>query len=289
MTASPHRRARAHFPPLSMTGTQSLTLDPAATESSPAAPLCARCGEPAHPSQRLELPWLVRDAVKQVSDLDRGFLHTLIALSTRPGAMVRGYIGQERRRFTNPAKYLLVMVALVTMVRIQTGIAVHGGHSIARGYLDGSGAGGPSDSDVWVAGILESVYVNYFNLCMLLLIPPAVGWCALLFRRSRLNAAEHLVFLSYTFAQICLIGAFLMGLSWIGTTAGWMETTGRTPSYLGLAAQLVYLTWAAKRFYGYGWFATALRVPAGAFLAIATAILMTTPLLIVLGVLGAVR
>jgi hypothetical protein len=86
------------------------------------APGCLNCGGPRygaychlcgqhHLEGRPTVGGILKEFLARSLSLEGGLLHTFVALSLRPGRMIREYAYGRRRRFTHPVAYLLLSAA----------------------------------------------------------------------------------------------------------------------------------------------------------------------------------
>jgi len=196
---------------------------------------CNGCGQRAVRG-RFTVRTIVAHLVTDAFDLNRGLLFTAVALFRRPGEVVREYVSGATVRYTNPVKYLVVCVALVVFATIQLGAT----GEVAGGFAEGFG----TEAAVEAQRVTELLN-RYMNVLMALAVPFMAAASRLLFRRARLNYAEHLIFNLYVYAQQSLL--FLPFVPLWGL---------RLPAFkllLLLAyclAMLVYYAWAATSFFG---------------------------------------
>jgi len=227
---------------------------------------CARCGQRRRQG-RFSLGPLVREAADAAFNLDSGLLRTFVDLSRRPGAMARDYVAGRTRRYANPAKYLVICVAVTTFVSIASGFAA--------APVDAAMAASP-DAEQGLTHFFEFVLL-YFNLILILGLPVLPLLTRLLFRRADFNLTEHLIFNTYVYAQqnlifVALIPAYLVA----GLTA---------LTILYSVGITVYYVWACRGFFRLGAFSTVVRAAMVMVLfSVAFIVGMTAALLLVVGV-----
>lgn len=185
---------------------------------------------------------LLRDAADAAFNLDSGLLHTALALTRRPGEMVREYIAGRTRPYTNPAKYLVICAAVATFASIASGFA--------DAQVDQVAAASPDVAED-IAILLTNVQ-RYFNLILILGLPVLPLLTRLLFRGTPHNFTEHLVFNTYVYAHqnlimVPILPAFILLRDTIVFGALYMAlTTG-------------YYIWACRGFFGFGVLSTVVR------------------------------
>jgi len=75
---------------------------------------CSHCGQPIK-FKRFDLNYIgIR--LLDAFDLERGFLHTIMALFKKPGQAIRDYVDGRRINFYNPFKLLFITGAISTLV-----------------------------------------------------------------------------------------------------------------------------------------------------------------------------
>ena len=135
---------------------------------------CSLCGQ-RQLIGRHTLRSVLRGMVERFTSSEAGFIHTARLLTLQPGAVIRGYWAGRTVRYTHPAGYLLVCVALFALA-----FQVVGG---------GTGAG---EGD---------------RVFTLLVIPFIAAASRVLFWRGQYNYAEHLIAVMY------LCGHAVLGLA----------------------------------------------------------------------------
>ncbi|HEX8394996.1 MAG TPA: DUF3667 domain-containing protein [Longimicrobium sp.] len=149
---------------------------------------CADCGQPATDG-RLTVRGVAANVFSSVVDVDRGLLHTVVGLTVRPGQVVRDYLGGRTVPYTGPGRYFAILVTLVVLVYVQGGPAAE----LARL----SGASGQ-------AGALQFLQ-THMNLLIAVNVPFSALATRVVYRRSGLNYAEHIVYNLYTAAHQSLL------------------------------------------------------------------------------------
>jgi hypothetical protein len=196
---------------------------------------CANCGQPltsewcAHCGQRLarrlELGALARDSFSNLSELDSTWLRTVVALTLRPGRMVREYLAGRRKPYLAPIKYTFIATTLLVITVNLFDLDVRGPRPMARSADELSA--------------LHFVYSVLTYLLFVVLLPTALIQRAL-FRAAGYNFAETYVFLLYVFGHI-------QWLTLLFAVTGWMNTW--TGLIVALLLQGIYVAWAAAELY----------------------------------------
>jgi hypothetical protein len=144
----------------------------------PGQRFCGHCGQRTDLAPRLTMREISHDIVHALTHADHSIFALVRALITRPGYVAREYVSGRRKRHFGPWAFLLITVGLASAVILLTGVE-------------------------WFKPFTRSeaadVLQRHVNLVMLVQMPILAAFCALLFRRERLNYAEHLVLSAYTF------------------------------------------------------------------------------------------
>jgi hypothetical protein len=77
---------------------------------STAGNFCHHCGERLEIQARIDFGSLYAIVSAQLFSLQSTFLRTLVDLTTRPGTMVRNYIKGQRKPYSDPVKYYLLLL-----------------------------------------------------------------------------------------------------------------------------------------------------------------------------------
>jgi hypothetical protein len=151
----------------------------------PAQKFCGYCGQRTDLAPRLTMREISHDIIHALTHADHSIFSLVRALVTRPGHVAREYVDGRRKRHFGPWAFLLITVGLASAVILATGVEWF--RPFSRSHA---------------ADVLQ----RHINLVMLVQMPVLAAFCALLFRRDRLNYAEHLVLAAYTsgFRQLYL-------------------------------------------------------------------------------------
>jgi hypothetical protein len=148
---------------------------------------CSMCGQRRF-AGRHTIRSIVGSIVGRFASLEKGFVHTALQLTTRPGAVIRGYWAGRTTQYTHPAGYLLVAVAAFALIWQLFGDPI-----------------GAADGD---------------RTLMLLIIPFVAAASRVLLWRARKNYAEHLIAVMYLAGHIALVlGVLSIGVSFMSGPA----------------------------------------------------------------------
>jgi len=200
---------------------------------------CSRCGQRVRRS-RFALRPLMRQAADDALNLDQGLLHTVVALTVRPGIAVAEYVRGRTRPYTNPAKYLVICAALATFVMLYSGVL-----DAQLNVMEDQTRRGAEARDALVderLNALSEFMTRYFNIILILGVPFLAVFSRLLFFRSAYNFAEHLVFNVFIYAHQNLFFLLAVPLFLLG-----MDVMMLTSLYLLLI--VTYYIWACYDFF----------------------------------------
>lgn len=209
---------------------------------------CSHCGQRTD-AGRLTVKGLLTQAWNSVTNLDRGFFHTAVALATSPRSTVLQYIAGQRRALFNPLKFAILCVALLTF--LDAWLRPGGGTA------DGKGA-------IYHAAIYEAAYdYGKFlrrNIKYLWLLNTV--FLAVSFSRwyRRYTLAEHLVVAAFVLGQTALLtsiflplfdGIFIVNPLLLGGIAGYYIVIFRNEKvwWKHLVATFISLTVAYLAFF----------------------------------------
>lgn len=205
---------------------------------------CSACGQ-----RRIDGPLrtteIAGDLWSHVVDLDRGFLHTFVGLTLRPGTTAREYVDGKRKRHTPPFRYFLILTA--AWFAFPSLIGFDYADYVARS-MEEARAAIERSPPVFVSALRRfmdaSVEMYEFRRWTILANLPlyALGGL-LLFRRRRRTFAEWFAFSLYVTGH-----GLLLGIVGFVLLAFELDTTYQFVSFLVLP----YMIWAYRGFSGDG-------------------------------------
>ena len=186
---------------------------------------------------------IAHDFIHALTHVDHSIFALIKGLAIRPGHVAREYIDGRRKKYFGPLAFLVITVGLASFAVVLTGAQFF--------------SPVPDNS---IANFLQ----QHLNLVILAQIPLLAGVCALLFRSSRLNYAEHLVLVAYASGfRVLFLGLVAVPVFYFAKLSPVSPTTA--PVYLGL--WLIYFSVASVQFYRGKVFWTVVRAVAGGVLA----------------------
>lgn len=206
-------------------------------------PYCVACGQRAR-TGRLTVAGVAHQVVAELVSVDRGLLHTALALARDPGRVARDYAAGRTAPYAGPVRYFVLVAGAARLLALRIGFL---GFMVA-GFFEGWDAHGAAPA---AAQRVARDLVTQYSVSLTALGVPLYAACTrLLFRRAQLNLAEHLVLALYTGAQ--LLGALILLAAVEWQLHQWRV---RAP-YIGAAFCVVaplYQTWALARFTDSRW------------------------------------
>ncbi|MEM9671511.1 MAG: DUF3667 domain-containing protein [Bacteroidota bacterium] len=133
---------------------------------------------------RITTQYIWNEVLKTLS-WEKGFFFTAKELLLKPGATIRVYLQGERKKYSNPLRFLVFVTAAVTLLTIN--LDLFGQLYRDTGTLSAEGAAQQMQNAV------KNFIYQYFNIITFLSIPLLAVLSYLFFRRRGYNYAEHLV------------------------------------------------------------------------------------------------
>lgn len=222
---------------------------------------CHTCGERLL-EERLSLKWLRAQLRERFISLDRGFLHTVWALTRRPGSVQRDVVEGLRRPYVNPLTYFFIAATLQLLMMTINEAAIYEAMysqteqtmsltvSLMKGFIDD-----PAAQEEVVAKVMEPSFIAeqtdaslarmksmYSYLAFLMCIPFALFLVLFLSGKThRYNFTESFVFALYSIGHIMLLTAIIAPLT--VRFSIWLH------SGISILGYIVYCALAARRFY----------------------------------------
>lgn len=136
-------------------------------------------------------------------NLERGLVHTAVALARRPGATIEDYLAGRRVELASPLKFAAVMVSLALLALW------------ALGLPDGTTKAYAPD----LAARMTHVMDRFGSALLLVTVPLYALGTRLCFPARKLNFAEHLAMNAYVFGEQNLVSLVVMPFQHIGPVA----------------------------------------------------------------------
>ena len=182
-------------------------------------PYCYECGQPV--PKRITWRSFTSRFFERYLDLDHGIPHTIWELFINPGKVTREYLEGKRSRYTDPVKFMLIAVSLITLLMVNTGMMTE----FMAGMSDGAANTSREAQDPELKKFSDGIYTNmldYMQVWMLIFVPFSTFFGWLIFKRGKYNMAEQFIFMCFVYGmQNWLVMPFWLIFSVFGLTNGW--------------------------------------------------------------------
>jgi len=161
---------------------------------------CYLCGQKVR--NRLTVRTVLMDAWETVSNVDRGFLHTVVVLFTQPGQTIGDYVSGRTRPYMNPLRYAILWATVSVILNITFGVYEGTQSEISAAFVP------EEDAEEFLENQRQAMqYMRPFLNFLPILLVPFTAIYFRLFTRSRLpyNFAEHMVAGFFSMGQLSLI------------------------------------------------------------------------------------
>lgn len=164
---------------------------------------CPNCGQKAIANNRLKFKDIVNDFIDNAFNVHKGLFFTFWSLVIKPGMVGRYYISGQRKRFTNPVRYLIIAVAIQALIDFWV---LHPELSTQPGFISFPFLSESINNSMaqW-NHILATKYALIHNLSMILIFPAAY---LILFKKLKYNFTELLTVNFYYFSTGLIITLF---------------------------------------------------------------------------------
>lgn len=157
---------------------------------------CNKCGQVLI-TERFTTRKLIGDLFTKVFDLDRGLFYTFYSVLVRPHVVIRDYINGITKRYTNPAKLAIYLIAITTFLVVRNNNLDKNVQDI-NNALSMNNQHGLELQTAFVGFIKE--YMQYFTLLFIPFFALSSKW---LYRQF--NYAEHLILQCYVYGVISIL------------------------------------------------------------------------------------
>lgn len=163
---------------------------------------CANCGQKADTHRITFTHFIAHDFLHGVFHLERGILFTMKQAVVRPGKAALDYIDGKRIRYYNVFYLSLILIGLALV------ISHTGGDNVKM-------KGGDAGSEEYIA-----FFSNNVKFILLGFVPLLAINAKLLFRKLKLNIAEHFIVAGFTFVGVLIMTNLMLIadsiFGWIG-------------------------------------------------------------------------
>jgi hypothetical protein len=157
---------------------------------------CNNCGQKVI-TQRFKLNELVKEAIENTFNLDKGFFFTISQLVLNPKKVITDYLSGRTKVYSNPIKFLIVIAGLSALVLV-----------ITQAYdrnLELTNSLFPNAEMSTIQLKVIGFFKSYINIVMILIVPFYTFGYKLFFLRKKLNYTEHLIINCYAFGLAAVI------------------------------------------------------------------------------------
>lgn len=206
-----------------------------------AGPYCAQCGQSPYKG-KLTFKRAMHDFFHAVTNVERGFTHTVIRMTTSPGYVIKDFLDGKTRPYFFPARYAFILVTISTLILIKTGIFDMSQNT----FYD---QGEMSDTQRIATEQIQHYIKQFLNFFVLIQLPfnTLVSW--LLFRRRGYNFAEHFVANTYIMGQLSLLGLIILPFYYFLP----LEDFGMINMGMSLALSAAFFSFTFKQWFSDPW------------------------------------
>lgn len=158
---------------------------------------CSNCGQRTS-TKRITMNSVFENLLMGISNINRGFLYNLKALTLRPGATIMGYLEGKRIKLFHPVQYAIVGVTILTFVDARYGTSFTLGEPTQAIRESATYTFG------YRFGAFLKMHLKYMWLLTILCFSLPAGWFF-----PKLNFAEHLTVQSFICGHATLLTAII--------------------------------------------------------------------------------
>ncbi len=239
---------------------------------------CHLCGQKAR--NRITVRAVVMDAWETISNVDRGFLHTVVVLFTQPGQTIQDYVSGRTRPYMNPLRYAILWATISVVLNITFGVYEGTQSEISAAFVP------EEDAEEFLENQRQALrFMQPFLNFLPILLVPFTAFYFRLFTRSRLpfNFAEHMVAGFFSMGQLSLISIPFISIFLITGSASYSL-------WVGMVTFVVYFGFVYRHLTGLTWtksFSISfLSISLGYLSFVLIIMLATLIIMVILGVLG---
>ena len=163
---------------------------------------CNQCGQKL--THRITMAHIGHDMLHAFTHADKGFFFLFIQLFKRPGIVAREYIIEgKRKKYFMPFQYMLIIGTIAAFVAVNSEFI----EQTTRALGDTQHYSGRQMAFIQKVNAWQS---KYYNIMILFQLPFYALASFLVFKRHRLNYAEHLTLQTFVTAQVTVIAMMVM-------------------------------------------------------------------------------
>ncbi len=205
-------------------------------------PYCAQCGQSPYKG-KLTIKRAFGDLVNAVTNVERGFTHTIIKMTTSPGLVIKEFLEGKTRPYFLPARYAFILVTISTLVLIKSGI-----FDLSQQVFNNPE--NMSENQRAMNAEIQNYVKQFLNFFVLIQLPfnAFISW--LLFRKRGYNYAEHFVANTFMIGHLSLFGMAVIPLYYIIPNP---ETYGVINLFFSLSLSAFFYSLAYKQWFKDPW------------------------------------
>ncbi|MEM6842955.1 MAG: DUF3667 domain-containing protein [Bacteroidota bacterium] len=149
---------------------------------------------------RITIRYLWQEVLSTLS-WDKGIFFTIKELLIRPGEAIHKYLAGERKRYSNPIRFLVLVTTIASFITIKL--------DLFRRLLSENSSPSNEGDQQFVQDMILFLY-QYYNIIMFLSVPLLAVLTYLFFRRWGYNYAEHLTLSAFLSAEYMVLYLFII-------------------------------------------------------------------------------
>ena len=163
---------------------------------------CNKCGQKV--THRITLAHLGHDLLHAFTHADKGIFFLFVQLFKKPGTVAREYIIEgKRKKYFLPFQYMLIIGTIAAFVAVNS-------HFIEYTTVALGNAQIYSERQLAFMQKINAWQSRYYNIMILAQLPFYAFATFLVFRRHKLNYAEHLTLQTFLTAQTAVMAMLVM-------------------------------------------------------------------------------
>ncbi|MCB0608189.1 MAG: DUF3667 domain-containing protein [Lewinellaceae bacterium] len=171
---------------------------------------CPACGQKVI-AGRITVRSLFVNLFTTITNLEKGFWHTMVRLFTRPDQVIRDFLGGSTIRYVDPFRYLFLWSSISALITLSFNLLEFQSDEMVKiGALKIQQTGKGADTAEVMAWVKR-----FLNIVPFLIIPFLALAGQWIFRRLKYNYAEHLAINGFLFGQVTLINLIALPVIFI--------------------------------------------------------------------------
>lgn len=166
---------------------------------------CSNCGQKIY-RKRFTIRGFF-EVVGNALNFEKGFIHTMLWMFLQPGKVVNDYLNGKTKSYINPLNYILVIAGVYAFLVLWLDIL---DQSIeTTNHLIGGDKMPMTPETLEMQNRAAAIAKDYVNFIPLILIPFASIFSKWFYYKRKLYYGEHLILLTFVFAQTILISVIV--------------------------------------------------------------------------------